>query len=198
MDSMYAIKDMAGLKFGRLTVIKLDGRDKSQSAMWLCQCDCGQNTRVCGADLRRGNTRSCKHHNDSHTGKALTHGESVNKIRSPEFQSYCSAKARCTNPRKRNWRYYGGRGIEFRFSNFSEFLDEVGRRPSPQHSIDRIDNQGHYERGNVRWSTSSEQAFNRNPKGYLSHQGYLNHKNKKQRISVFDDGRELWADGTIT
>jgi hypothetical protein len=164
---MARYKDISGLKFGRLTAIKMVGHDKSLSALWLCVCDCGQQTVSCGADLRRGNTKSCKHHNDFQVGLPKSHGESVRRIISPELHAFNSAKARCNNPRKREWKWYGGRGVKFLFTNFAEFLESAGRRPSPQHSIDRINNNGHYEVGNVHWATSREQALNRNPKGYL-------------------------------
>lgn len=81
--------------------------------------------------------------------------------KTPEYRAYNDAKTRCTNPNVGSWEYYGGRGIQFRFTSFMEFLDEIGPRPSPNHSLDRINSDGHYERGNVRWATKSEQMKNR-------------------------------------
>jgi hypothetical protein len=78
--------------------------------------------------------------------------------------AYRSAQCRC-NQRlcpPRSWKYYGGRGIEFRFKNFKEFLDAVGPHPGKGYSLDRIDSEGHYEPGNVRWATIKEQHKNRN------------------------------------
>jgi len=69
-------------------------------------------------------------------------------------------KKRCSNPKDKSYHLYGGRGIECRFVSFSEFLECLGRRPSSQHSVDRIDPNGHYEPGNVRWATLIEQANN--------------------------------------
>lgn len=80
--------------------------------------------------------------------------------------AYRAAKIRCTHPGVRGWKYYGGRGIEFRFQNFKQFLDAVGPHPGKGFSLDRIDNDGHYEVGNVKWATREEQAKNRN---YLRH-----------------------------
>lgn len=86
----------------------------------------------------------------------IAHGQS----KSPEYQVYQTAKDRCTNPNSQRWESHGGRGIEFRFGSFEEFILELGTRPMGA-SVDRIDNDGHYEVGNVKWSTRSEQQKNK-------------------------------------
>lgn len=65
------------------------------------------------------------------------------------------------NPNNPAFPRYGGRGIQFRFSSFEEFLEEVGFKPTPKHSIERKDNNGHYEKGNIRWATNLEQQRNK-------------------------------------
>jgi hypothetical protein len=77
-----------------------------------------------------------------------------------EYASYCSAKGRCTNPTDKQWKDYGGRGIKFLFTNFEQFFAELGNSPKGK-TLDRIDNDGHYETGNVRWATKKAQANNR-------------------------------------
>jgi hypothetical protein len=81
----------------------------------------------------------------------------------PEYMAYCSAKSRCNHVGNRAYPSYGGRGIRFNFVSFEEFLRELGLRPSPKHSLDRINNDGNYEIGNVRWATAKEQLYNRRP-----------------------------------
>ena len=82
--------------------------------------------------------------------------------RTAEYQAFLSARNRCTNPGiGPNWKLYGGRGIEFRFQSFDDFMDEIGQKPTPKHQLDRINNDGHYEKGNVRWSTPAENTNNR-------------------------------------
>ncbi len=81
----------------------------------------------------------------------------------PERVAYKDAKLRCTNPRVVKWPIYGGRGIEFRFESYEQFFAEIGPRPSPEYSLDRINNDGHYEPGNVRWATAKEQRSNQRP-----------------------------------
>ena len=78
-------------------------------------------------------------------------------------QACYDAKARCNNPTHRLYSYYGGRGIEFKFNNPTELFEELGDKPDSRFSLDRIDNNGHYESGNVRWATKSEQMSNRRP-----------------------------------
>lgn len=82
-------------------------------------------------------------------------------IGTPEYEAYNGAKQRCTNPKSKGWKYYGARGIQFRFESFVQFLLEIGPRPSPKHSLDRKENDGHYEADNVRWATKKEQMANR-------------------------------------
>ncbi len=96
---------------------------------------------------------------------------------SPEYVIYIAAKARCTNPNSQRWYTHGARGIKFLFGSFEEFITAVGRRPSAEHSLDRPDNNGNYEVGNVRWATRSQQQRNkrkfvckqRRGKGYYWH-----------------------------
>jgi DNA polymerase len=80
--------------------------------------------------------------------------------------TYRGAKRRCTDPKCKDYEYYGGRGIEFKFSSPEELLAEIGPKPTSEHSIDRIDSNGHYAPGNVRWATAFEQVHNRRKMGW--------------------------------
>jgi hypothetical protein len=90
----------------------------------------------------------------------VARGERSGQPRTAERRAYLSAKRRCTSEKYVSYHRYGGRGIEFRFESYQQFLDAVGPRPSRTHSLDRINNDGHYEPGNVRWTTMSEQVRN--------------------------------------
>lgn len=78
----------------------------------------------------------------------------------PEFCAIDAAKQRCTNPNNPQYKNYGARGIECRI-NYKELIAAIGPRPNSLYSIDRINNDGHYEAGNLRWATHKQQMANR-------------------------------------
>lgn len=143
----------AGDRFNSLTVVGPVPK-KSKQLRWLCRCDCGEMTEVESYDLRHGKTKSCgcKQH-------AGTHGMSG----SPEYSIWAGMLQRCNNPYKTEYKYYGGRGIKVcsEWHTFENFYRDMGPRPSVTHSLDRIDCNGDYEPGNVRWATAFEQWQNR-------------------------------------
>ncbi len=96
-------------------------------------------------------------------GRPLRHGESINGVKSPEYRAWSAMKARCSNPNDREFKNYGARGIavcEQWRTSFETFLADMGRRPGPGFSIDRIDNNHGYEPGNCWWATTKQQARN--------------------------------------
>jgi hypothetical protein len=129
---------------------------------WLCRCSCGQTTTVDGQNLRQGGTRSCGCLTEPNLDRWVTHG--LNKGgQHPLATTYHMMKRRCLQPNSRSWRNYGGRGIAIcdRWINdFAAFVEDVGPRPGPGYTLDRMDNDGNYQPGNVRWATASEQRLN--------------------------------------
>jgi hypothetical protein len=103
----------------------------------------------------------------------LIHGQSRGKDgkATAEYTAYRSAKNRCANKNHKHYSRYGGRGIKFCFDSFQDFFAYVGRRPSGKHSLDRINNSGNYEKGNLRWATRSMQSRNTSNNKYLTING---------------------------
>jgi hypothetical protein len=160
--------DLTGQQFGRLTAISFAGRNTRGASLWNCRCICGNECVVRLSNLQSGNTKSCGclARNSRMTPWHLTHGESGcggTRRPSPEYAAWQQMQQRCYNKDYPCYLNYGSRGIsvcsEWRKS-YPAFLKDVGRRPSPKHSLDRIDNDGNYEPGNVRWATAAEQARN--------------------------------------
>ncbi len=163
-------KDKSGQKHGRLTVLTHAGKNKNHATVWLCLCDCGNKTLVANTCLCTGDTRSCgcldlEAKRSRLTGRSHGQSTSINgKKRSPTYQSWCAAKARCHNPRSTGFPSYGAAGIKMcaRWrSSFDDFLADMGERPSLPHTLDRFPNrEGGYEPGNCRWATKFEQCTN--------------------------------------
>lgn len=153
-----------------------DGEDRRQYAPGVrigdavptgaCACGCGQRTNIAKQTIRRLGYMKGEPFRFvwGHNGGKLKHG--FTKLGQPwpsPYAAWSSMQQRCTNPARRDYPDYGGRGIRVceLWRDFRNFLADVGPRPSPQHSLDRIDNDGNYEPGNVRWATAKEQRANR-------------------------------------
>lgn len=156
-----AIKNIKGLRSGKLLVVDFAGfsHPRTRHSAWNCLCDCGKTTVAFSGNLKAGTKRSCGCLKSSCQVK---HGKSE----SVEYAAYHGAKHRCNNPNNPLYAEYGGRGIEFKFKSFLEFFAHVGPRPEG-FSLDRKDNDGHYEFGNVRWATQREQLMNRGRLSYI-------------------------------
>ena len=156
--------DLTGQRFGRLIVLEKLPERRRQSVCWLCRCNCGNKHVAITAELRKGRTNSCgclqREGVAERSRKRIRHGYLRDGQIPPEYNAYRAARQRSRYPKSKFFEYYGGRGIEFRFTSFEQFLAELGLRPSEKYSVDRIDNNGHYEPGNVRWATREEQQAN--------------------------------------
>lgn len=157
---------LEGQRFGRLTVVSR-GESKRSGLTWLCRCDCGGEARPTSSALIKGNTRSCgclQLETVTALGKRTTTGEFAGGKPTPERAAWDAMLVRCYRPTSKSYKNYGGRGITVCDSwraSYDAFLRDMGRRPSPRHSLDRKDNDGPYSPDNCRWSTAAEQTRNR-------------------------------------
>jgi hypothetical protein len=176
--------DITGQRYGCLLVLKKTGR-RHRWIEWNCVCDCGNGVVVSSNHLRTGHTRSCgcllvdariKNGRAKRThGESGRHGRRTSQ-RSPEYRTWCGIKVRCLNPKDPNFARYGACGIkvcERWLHSYENFLADMGRKPTPKHSIDRILCDGNYEPANCRWATAKEQANNRRPRKRKPAEGYV-------------------------
>ena len=147
-----AKENILGQRFGKLIVI--GPVESAGRTAWLCQCDCGKIKEIKTGYLKSGRTRSC--------GCIRTGNAGRSKER-PEYSCWLSMRSRCNSKNNSAYKNYGGRGIIVcdEWKHFENFLRDVGPRPSPSYSIDRINVNGNYEPGNVRWIIAKEQNKNK-------------------------------------
>lgn len=161
------IKDHTNRRFGRLVAISQTKERVHRHVVWKCLCDCGTECFVASSSLTAGKTRSCGClERESRGIGRITHHMSDTKL----YKVWQGMRKRCFKQYHKNFKDYGGRGItvcdEWN-NNFQTFYDYVSQLPHFEeegYSLDRIDNDGNYEPGNVKWSTSKEQANNRRKK----------------------------------
>lgn len=155
---------VAGEKFGELTFLGDSESQSSKPRRALFRCFCGKTFESRISHVKGGKTVSCGCHRRSKTvERNISHGDAHRGKVTPEYRAWQEMKKRCEWDQHAHFSNYGGRGIRVcdAWQDFSAFLAEMGRRPSPSHSIDRIDVDGNYEVGNCRWATDIEQSNNR-------------------------------------
>lgn len=170
-------KDRTGQVSGYLTVIGYAGHAdddiKKLQSRWWCKCICGTIKIVQSSNIANGETKSC--------GCMRSYGLSVNnqthgQSNHDEYHAWDGMRARCTDPNSPSFHRYGGRGISVcdRWTGpggFERFFTDLGKRPSSEHSLGRIDNDGNYEPGNVRWEDRVQQARNKSSNRMLEFNG---------------------------
>jgi hypothetical protein len=182
------IQIQQGDRYGRLTIIQeIEGKSylgircgrniKRYVRRFECKCDCGNVTSVFLQDLRSNKTRSCGCLNlenslkklEGLSEKNITHGMSKTK----EYRAWSHMVGRCMNEDDQSYHYYGGRGIKVcdKWLRFEGFWEDMKEGYSDQLTIDRIDNNGNYEKNNCRWVSMEEQSKNKRNNKSVTYNG---------------------------
>jgi len=142
------------LKYGRLTF--LEEISEGRNTQWLMFCDCGSTKTFYKCNVLRGTTTSCgcyrKEKQTKHNQGSYLQGRSLT------YRIWVGLRSRCNNPKAKDYKYYGVKGIRVcpQWDDFNIFLLDMGECPSKEYSIDRIDSTGNYEPSNCRWITKFE------------------------------------------
>jgi len=164
--------DLRGRRFGDLVAIEIAGR-KNKKMVWRCNCDCGRSHLVKSVALVGGTTVSCGCRKARRfiqlNAEQTTHGQSY----TTEYKIWQGMLQRCTNPKSGSYKRYGARGIyvDARWQVFESFLEDMGKRPSARHTLDRKNNDGPYTKDNCRWATPTQQQRNRTNTRHLTIDG---------------------------
>jgi len=158
------VRDITGMRFGRLIVIKFSHTHK-QKSYFFCQCDCLNNIVILGASLINGGTRSCGCYRKE---KMTKHGMYKTKT----FLTWKGMSARCNSNVPQAYKNYKGKGIKVcdRWLEFKNFYEDMGEKPEGL-TIERINSNKNYEKSNCKWGTMGEQARNRDGNRYIEFNG---------------------------
>lgn len=169
--------DLSGKRFGRLLVVSPSHVDKGGNRHWHCVCDCGANAIVPARTMKLGRTVSCGCYRCE---RSRTHHMSTTS----EYRIWADMRGRCERKSFKQFKDYGGRGIAVcdRWQRFEKFYEDMGPRPGPEFSLDRINVNGNYEPGNVRWATDHVQRRNRRDNNFVEFGG--------KRLCLADWARE--------
>ncbi len=183
-ENLNQLKDLANMRFGRLTALYYEVRGKR--IYWLCKCDCGTEKWVRSDCLTRGGSTSCGCYNAEKTRRQIKHGDGRRGKSSRIYNILITMKQRCENPRNPNYKYYGGRGISIcpewhDYMTFKKWALSNGYNDTL--TIDRIDVNGNYEPSNCRWVTMKVQANNTRGNHYISLEGVT--KTRTQWAELF-------------
>lgn len=152
-------------------LIGINGKPLKQ---YLCRCDCGNEKVQHSSIILAGRITSCgcKKKTSGPSNPAFKHGASRGR-RPKEYGVWLVMKDRCRNPRNKRFDRYGGRGIEVceRWNEYENFIADMGPRPSGRFSVERVNNDGHYEPRNCKWGTDSEQVRNTCRNVNIEHDG---------------------------
>lgn len=172
--------DLTGNKYGRLLVIKHNGKNNGGVSTWECVCDCGNTKIADSGNLKRGCIRSCgclRVENATRTIEINSNPSKHDMTGSPEYRSWQSMKKRCYSPNDKYYHVYGGKGVKVCdrwLQGFNNFIQDMGLKPSTGHSLDRYpDNTGDYGPENCRWATMKQQQNNRTNNHILEHDGVV-------------------------
>lgn len=162
--------------FGRLTAIERMPNNGRRTA-WKFLCSCGVEKIINSETVTDGRVNSCGClQKESITQRSLKHGHSINRKSTKELKSYAHAKSRCYNKNDPKYKNYGLRGIKMCdawLNDASQFLKDMGKAPSPKHSIERIDVNGDYEPSNCIWATNHDQSRNKTTNVFVELNGEM-------------------------